>query len=116
MSKVLLVLLYVATAWAADIDGEWKLTYTTTNGKQRESILDVKADGGRLTGKITSDRGTAIIDEGTIDRDQIAFSLLRKGNGDEIRVEYKGRIENGVLKLSMHFGKREPVTVLGRRL
>jgi len=37
-----LVILCAATAWAADVDGRWQLTYTTGNGLQREAMLELK--------------------------------------------------------------------------
>ena len=111
-----LVLLCAATAWAADVDGSWQLTYTTGNGLQREAMLELKTVDGKLSGTLSSDRGSARIEAGAINSDSIWFSLLRKGNGDEIKVEFKGTIENGGLKLNMQFGKREPVTVVGRRI
>jgi hypothetical protein len=114
--RALLFLLCGAAAWAADIDGEWKLVYTTGNGLQREAILEVKTEDGKLGGKVSSDRGTALIESGAVNRDEISFSLLRKGNGDEIKVEFTGKIEDGVLKLNMQFGKREPIAVVGRRI
>jgi hypothetical protein len=116
MRTALLILLCVDAARAADIDGKWKLVYITENGLHRESLLEVKEEGGKLSGKVSSDRGTALVDTGAVNRDQVSFSLLRKGNGDEIRVEYTGRLEDGVLKLTMRYGKREPVAVVGRRM
>ena len=116
MRQALFILLLGTAACAADIDGKWKLIYTTGNGLQREAILEVKAEDGKLGGKVSSDRGTAPIEAGAINLDEISFNLVRKGNGDEIKVEFRGKIEDGVLKLTMQFGKREPVVVLGRRI
>jgi hypothetical protein len=116
MRTALLLVFCVGAARAADIDGKWKLLYITENGLHRESTLEVKEDGGKLSGKVSSERGTALIDTGAVNQNQISFSLLRKGNGDEIRVEYTGRIEDGVLKLTMRYGKREPVAIVGRRM
>jgi len=116
MRKALLILLFSTVAWSADIDGKWKLLYTTAGGLQRESILEVKADGGKLSGKVSSNRGTAAIETGAVNQDEVSFTLLRKGNGDEIKVEFRGKIQDGILKLTMQYGKREPVAVLGRRI
>jgi hypothetical protein len=115
-TALLILLCGTVAASAAELDGKWKLVYITENGLHRESTLEVKEEGGKLSGKLSSERGTAVIDTGAVNRDQISFSLLRKGNGDEIRVEYTGRIEDGVLKLTLRYGKREPVTVVGRRM
>jgi len=102
-------------AFAADVAGAWKLSYTTENGLQREALLDLKVDGDRLTGTLSSSRGSAPVEDGKINGDEISFQLVRKGNGDEIAVRYKGRIEDGTMKLKMQFGRREAVEVTARR-
>jgi hypothetical protein len=114
--KALLLLGCGAGVWAADVTGKWKLVYVTANGLQREAMLELKTEENKLVGSLSSERGTARIDAGTVKQDEISFSLLRKSNGDEIEVEYKGKIEDGVLKLTMRFRNREWVAVTGRRM
>ena len=46
----LLLLSASLAAFAADVAGAWKLSYTTENGLQREALLDLKVDGESLTG------------------------------------------------------------------
>jgi hypothetical protein len=113
---LLLAFLCAATAASADIDGKWQLTYTTSNGLRREALLDLKTEGATLAGALSSDRGTARIESGEIKGNEISFTLLRKGNGDEIQVRFTGTLREGALELTMQFGNREPVKVHGRRL
>ena len=111
----LLLLSASLATFAADAAGTWKLSYTTENGLRREALLDLKVDGDSVTGTVSSSRGSAQIEDGKISGEEISFQLARKGNGDEIAVRYKGRIEDGTMKLKMQFGRREAVAVTGKR-
>ncbi len=115
--KLAIPILWLASlaASAADADGIWDLTYTTANGLRRESKLELKVDGDSLAGSLSSDRGMARIESGKISGDDIAFDLVRKSNNDEITVHFKGRIEGSAMKLTMQFGKRDPVTMIGKK-
>jgi hypothetical protein len=116
MRALALVLMFASLAHAADIAGPWKLTFTTENGLTREATLDLKVDGDHLSGTLASDRGTARIEEGKVSGNEVSFSLLRRGNGDEISVTYRGKIEDATMKLTMQYGRREPVAVVARRI
>jgi hypothetical protein len=111
------VLLFASlAAQAADIAGSWKLSFVTENGLTREATLDLKLEGDRLSGTLASDRGTARIEDGKVSGDDVSFSLLRKGNGDEIRVTYQGKVEGGTMKLKMQYGRWEPVGIVAKRI
>ncbi|MCC6342061.1 MAG: polysaccharide deacetylase family protein [Bryobacterales bacterium] len=98
-----------------DVTGNWKATYTTRSGRKRESTFALKMENGRLTGTITSERGRAPITEGGIAGHELAFTVVRKGNGDEVAVEYQGRVEGDVMNLRMRFGGHEALDVTARR-
>ena len=66
MKRVISILLCAAVAAAADVSGTWKLVYTTENGLNREAILDLKVEGDKLAGSVSSERGTARIESGKI--------------------------------------------------
>jgi hypothetical protein len=116
--KSLAVALLLATfaASAADLTGQWKLAYTTENGLTREATLDLKLEGDRLSGTLASDRGKALIETGNVSGEDVSFSLLRKGNGDEIPVNFSGKVEGATMKLKMQYGKRQPVDIIARRI
>jgi hypothetical protein len=103
------------SASAADIAGLWKLSYTTENGLLREATLDLKLEGDRLSGVLASDRGKAQIEAGKVSGDEVSFSLLRLGNGDEITVKFWGRVEGATMNLKMQYGSRQPVDIAARR-
>ncbi len=116
MKRLIPILLFIALAASgADLSGVWKLTYTTENGHQRESKLELKMDGDNLTGTLSSERGTARIERGKVNGDEIEFDLVRKSNNDEITVHFKGKVEAGTMTLTMQFGQRPPVTIGGTK-
>jgi hypothetical protein len=109
-------LLASMAALAADIAGSWKLAYTTENGLTREATLDLKSEGDHLSGTLASDRGRAQIEEGKVSGDEVSFTLLRRGNNDEIKVTYQGKVEGGTMKLKMQYGHRPPIEVSAKRI
>jgi hypothetical protein len=46
----------------------------------------------------------------------VSFSLLRRGNGDEITVNFWGQVEGATMKLKMKYGQRQPVDVAAKRI
>jgi len=116
MNRVISILLCASLgAIAADDGGIWNLVYTTTNGLRRASKLDVKVEGDSLTGTLSSDRGTARVEHGTIRGDEIAFDLIRISNNDQIIVHFRGRIEGDTMRLTMQYGTRDPVAIVGTK-
>jgi hypothetical protein len=114
--RYLTILLSLAiVAAGADISGEWKLSYSTSNKLKREAILKLKIDGGQVTGVLSSDRGSAPIAEGRLDGSALSFSVIRKGNGDEVRIVYKGTVEGDSMKLMMQYGGRDAVAITATR-
>jgi hypothetical protein len=116
MKRIFPVLLFASLAMsAADPSGVWQLAYTTENGHLRESKLDLKADGDSLGGTLSSERGTAKLENGKISGDEIGFDVVRRSNNDEVTVHFKGKVEGGTMKLTMRFGNRAAFTMLGKR-
>lgn len=91
---------------AADVDGAWKAVYNTPDGSQRESTFHFKADGGKLTGKVVSTMGETEITDGTVSGDGVAFAVVRNFNGNEFKLNYKGKVEKDEMKLNVSFGER----------
>src|SRR5262245_61878961 len=100
---------FVSALSAADVSGAWKTSYTNTEGQKRESTLTLKVDGGKLAGTIASVRGNVPIAGGTVDGNHISFTVIRKGNGDEIKIAFDGTVEGDQMKLEMRIGDRPPI-------
>jgi hypothetical protein len=109
------LLVVAGIAGAADVAGLWKASYRMPDGSPHESTLDLQVAGEKLTGKITSRRGTVAIEEGTVKGNDVRFTVLRRGNGDEIRVEFVGRIQGDTMRLTMKYRDRDAVEITARR-
>jgi len=113
-----MVALAVLTLWvsfAADIDGKWTTQVESRRGTRTET-LTLKADGNTLTGSMQGGRGEAVeISNGTIDGDNISFSVVRQFRGNTMTQQYKGTLSGGELKLTMSGGRRGPVEMTYKR-
>lgn len=86
------MLLFASTLAAADITGKWKGTAEGPNGAI-ERTFTFKQDGTKLTGETTSDfTGTSKITDGKVEGDAIAFSIKADFQGNEMTLNYKGKI------------------------
>lgn len=103
---IALMAVFALTMSAADIDGKWKAEYTTPDGQTRTSTFDLKADGDKLTGTVSSPRGETSITDGKISGDEVSFAVVRNMGGNEVKVLYKGKVSGNDLKLTVSFGER----------
>lgn len=80
---------------AADaLAGRWSVVARDAEGNQIRSTLDLKVDGDRLSGTITTESGdSAPLVEGKVQGDSFSFKIY-VGDGN---IEVKGRLENGMV-------------------
>jgi hypothetical protein len=94
----------VVTATAADISGNWKGT-ADFQGQAIERTFAFKVDGTKLTGETNSELlGKSTIENGKIDGDDIAFSITANVQGNELKMNYKGKVTGESIKLSVDLG------------
>ena len=87
-------------ALAADASGTWKASLETPNGTM-ENTFTLKVDGDKLTGTVTMGQfGEAPISEGKVDGDTVSFAVVREFNGNQFRINYKGKVSGDEMKLS----------------
>ena len=95
-----LLSLWACAAVAADISGNWKATAEGPNG-QMERTFTFKVDGNKVTGETTSSMlGKSTITDGKIEGDTVSFSITANFNGDEMKIDYKGKIAADEIKLT----------------
>ena len=100
---VIMAALSVAAASAADISGTWKGT-AENQGQTIERTFVFKVDGTKLTGETTSEMmGKSTITDGKIDGDNISFTIAANFQGNEMKMNYKGKITGDTIKLSVEF-------------
>jgi opacity protein-like surface antigen len=94
-----LVLALVFPALAADPTGKWSATFDTMIGQQKYTY-DFKLVGDKLTGKATSQNGEAEIQDGKVTGDVITFVENINFQGNDIRIEYTGKISGDEIKFT----------------
>jgi hypothetical protein len=102
-----LMLVLAFTAAAADVSGTWKAATETPNGNF-ETTFKFKADGDKLTGS-TSNRfmGETAISDGKVDGDSISFTVNANFNGNDVKLNYKGKVSADELKLTLEIPGRD---------
>jgi hypothetical protein len=109
-----LLAVFAICALAADVTGTWKGSMETPQGT-RETTLNLKADGNTLTGTITGRQGEIQIQDGKVKGDNISFNVVRNFNGNEFKMEYKGKLKGDELNLDVSAGERSFKLTLNRQ-
>ena len=98
-SAVLLVLL--ASAWAADVTGKW---IARSSGQQGdfEITLVFKVEGTKVTGTLDNSQmpGEVAINEGKLNGDELSFFIVRKMGETEMKVGWKGKIAGDEIRFT----------------
>jgi hypothetical protein len=100
---VLGLLLVVAPAFAADVDGNWAGSVDTPNGAVQIGFM-FKADGDTLAGSMTGPDGTPFtIKDGKIDGNKIVFSVDLNFGGNAFTLDYAGVVSPDEIKMATDF-------------
>jgi endonuclease YncB( thermonuclease family) len=110
-----LLVLLSGVSHAADLNGAWNATTRMPDGSRHDSVLNLNVQGTKLTGKIVSKRGTAEITDGIVDGNNVSFTVVRVGNGDELRIQFRGNVEGDTMKLRMQYRDHDPMEVIAKR-
>jgi hypothetical protein len=92
-------LIFAVAAPAADISGKWTAQFDTQIGQQTYTY-EFKVEGGKLTGKATSNLGSGAIVEGKVSGDDVTFVENLKYQEQELRIAYKGKIAGDEIKFT----------------
>jgi len=102
-SAVLLLLL--ATAYAADVTGKWVAEMPGRQGQgTTQTTFDFKVAGSALTGTMTGGQGDPVeITEGKVEGDNISFVVVRMRNDVEMKTVWKGTVAGDEIKFTREF-------------
>jgi hypothetical protein len=84
------------------IDGKWEITINSPMGAQKAQ-LDVKADGGALTGTQTAQGNTQALADGKVDGDNLAWSA-NITNPMPMTLEFTGKVDGDKISGSVKAG------------
>jgi hypothetical protein len=110
-----LLVLLSGVSHAVDLTGPWNATTRTPDGSKHDSVLNLQVQGTKLTGKIVSKRGTVEITNGIVEGNNLSFTVVRVGNGDELRIEFRGKVEGDTMKLRMQYRDHDPLELIAKR-
>jgi opacity protein-like surface antigen len=110
-----LAVVFLVLAYAADIAGKWTSEFDSQVGKQKYTY-DLKVSGDKITGQAISDqRGPVEITEGKITGDQISFVEKANIQGNDIRIEYTGKVTGDEMKLTRKVGDFATYEIVAKR-
>jgi hypothetical protein len=87
-------------ASAADVSGQWLAQVPGRQGQMMETTFTFKAEGGKLTGSTSTQRGERPIENGKIEGDNISFSQTLEFGGNKMTILYKGKVAGDEIKFS----------------
>jgi hypothetical protein len=65
----------ITMAAAADVAGKWNVTATTSSGREYKLELELKNEGGKLTGTMASSEGSIALEDVQLNGDQLSYKL-----------------------------------------
>lgn len=88
-----------AAQTSLNVSGKWKISSKDAEGREMRVTLDLKQDGAKISGEMTTDNGDVVpISEGKLEGDQISFKIptdegsfavTGKISGSEVKGTYK---------------------------
>lgn len=98
------------------IEGEWDITSETPQGKS-ESVITIKKEGDKYTGKISGNRFPQAItfDEITLDGSKLKFIFTMTEGGNAFKITVDAVVEGNTFKGNATFGQNESLPVEGKK-
>jgi alpha-galactosidase len=98
-----------------DLTGFWVFRVPTGDGNFRESFLDLKQDGEKLSGKVLNGQRELPISEGTFSNGKLHFTTTY-GSEEQLRhVVYDGAMQGDKIELTSQVSGREPMKGIAER-
>jgi|SRR5689334_14870547 hypothetical protein len=94
-------------------DGNWNLTMTTPMG-ERSATLNLKTEGGTLTGTQGAEGNTAEIFDGTVDGDDLAWKVSIT-NPMPLTLAFTGKVSGNSMSGEMGIGPMGSFPFTGER-
>ena len=114
LAMLMLAALLPVAALAADVSGKWTAQFDTQIGVQKYTY-EFKVDGGKLTGKATSENGSSDIQEGKVSGDEVSFVEMLNFQDMKIRIEYKGKLAGDEIKFTRQVGEFATEQLVAKR-
>jgi enterochelin esterase-like enzyme len=118
LALIVLGLLATGGVRAADVTGAWQAEFDTQIGVQKHTYT-LQRDGGKVTGKANSEIGgekrEVALQDGKLDGDTLTFAEVFAFQGNQIRIEYEGKISGDEIKFTRKVGDFATEEFVARR-
>lgn len=104
-----------AITFAADVSGNWNMHWKAPDGTEHDSTLILQDASGRLSGKITSRRGSVDLEGGSLTGNAIQFTVRRAGNGEDLQIQFQGKVGGETMKLQMQYRDHPAIRLVATR-
>lgn len=95
------------------VDGKWNLKIKTPMGEQ-SAMLDVKNEGGALTGQMSGNMGAVPVENGTVDGEAVKWSA-KVTSPMPITLDFDGKVAGDSLNGNVKLGAFGTSTFTGAR-
>jgi len=95
------------------VEGKWNLKIKTPMGEQG-GVLDLKTEGGKLTGNMSGNMGSVAIENGSVAGDAVKWSA-KVTSPMPIQLDFDGKVEGDALSGSVKLGAFGTSTFAGTR-
>jgi len=96
------------------VDGTYNVQVSSSMGTQPATIT-LKEDGELLTGSIAGDQGTQVFEGGTVEGNNVAWSVQMTGPMGQIKLDFKGTIDGDDISGEIQLGSFGTATFKGAR-
>jgi hypothetical protein len=96
------------------VDGTYNIEVDSPMGR-RTGKLELKTDGGSLSGSYTGEAGQQAFDGGTVSGNDVAWSINVSGPMGQVKLDFKGRVEGDAIAGQVQLGSFGTASFTGRR-
>jgi hypothetical protein len=100
------ICLFTTGLLAADVAGKWSAEMQGRDGQKRVQTFNLKSEGDKLTGTVSSPMGERQIVDGKVSGDDVSFAVEVEFNGEKRKIQYTGKIVGDELKMKSGTGER----------
>jgi hypothetical protein len=98
--------IFAIVVYAADVTGKWTAEVPGRGGNPQTNTFTFKQEGAKLTGTVDGGRGgPAEVQNGKVEGDDVTFTLVRNFGGNEVKLNYKGKISGNEIKFNVEGGR-----------
>ena len=96
------------------VDGTYNIEIESQMGKRSVKLM-LKADGNTLSGSHTGERGEQTFEGGTVDGDDVAWSVQMTGPMGQMQLDFKGTVSGDEISGQVQVGSFGSATFKGTR-